>query len=158
MIIIDGYNLLWSIHKMGEDFEPISDVQLCQIVDRYLGLSGEKGEIVFDGAGPPDKREFDNLSNLEVVFSGRNSDADTIIEDKVTESTAPRRLTVVSSDRRVRKAARMRKVEVVKSDVFWGNLQKQLSRKKTVREPAAKRDGLSEGETEQWLKFFGLEQ
>jgi len=33
-----------------------------------------------------------------------------------------------------------------------------LSRKRTIKEPASKRQGISEGETEQWLKFFGLEQ
>jgi len=157
MIIIDGYNLLWSIQRESESFGPVGDVQLCRIVDRYLELSNEKGEIIFDGTGPPDKSGFDNLKKLEVVFAGRSSDADTMIEDKIAESTAPRRLTVVSSDRRVRKAARGRKVMVEKCEVFWGNVQKQLSRKK-IQEPAGKRDGLSESETEQWLKFFGLEQ
>jgi predicted RNA-binding protein with PIN domain len=157
-IIIDGYNLLWSIHKMDEDFEPISDVRLCQIVDRYLELSSERGEVVFDGTGPSDKSGFDSLSRLEVFFAGHNNDADTLIENKIKESTAPGRLTVVSSDRRVRKAARARKVTSVRSEIFWTNVLKQLDRKKTIKEPAAKRDGLSESETEQWLKFFGLEQ
>jgi len=46
----------------------------------------------------------------------------------------------------------------VKSEVFWNNLQKQLSRRKGIREPAAKRQGLSDSETKQWLEFFGLEQ
>jgi hypothetical protein len=47
---------------------------------------------------------------------------------------------------------------VVKADVFWTDVQKQLSRRKTIKEPSGKRWGLSESETEQWLKFFGLEQ
>jgi len=157
-VIIDGHNLLWSIQKISENFGPVSDVGLCRIVDRYLELSSENGEIIFDGIGPPDKSGFDNLNKLEVIFSGRNSDADTVIEGKVAESTAPGRLTVVSSDRRVRKAARTRKVTVIKSEVFWGNVQKRLSRRRMIKEPAAKRDGLSESETKQWLKFFGLEQ
>jgi len=157
-VIIDGYNLLRSIQKAFEDFESITAVQLCQIVGRYLKLTGEKGEIVFDGTGPPDKSRFDNISNLEVFFAGLGSDADTVIEDKIKASTAPKRLTVVSSDRRVAKAALARKATAVKSQVFWNNLQKQLSRKKIIKEPAAKHRGLSESETKQWLKFFGLEQ
>jgi len=156
-IIIDGYNLLRSVQKGSEDFESLSDIQLCQIVDRFLKLTGEKGEIVFDGIGPRDKSRFDNISNLEVFFAGVGSDADTVIEDKIKASTAPRRLTVVSNDRRIAKAARARKATAVKSQVFWNNLQKQLGRKRTVREPAEKRTGLSESETKQWLKFFGLE-
>ena len=157
MIIIDGYNLLWSVQK-AEEFESITDLQLCYIVGRYLKLAGEKGEIVFDGKGPPDKTGFDNISNVEVSFAGLATDADTVIEDKIRANTAPRRLTVVSSDRRLRAAARARKAVAVKSEVFWTNLQKRLSRGRTIKEPPAKRWGLSESETEQWLKFFGLDQ
>jgi predicted RNA-binding protein with PIN domain len=158
MLIIDGHNLLHSIQQTGEDSEPISDVQLCRILSGYLKLTDEKGEIVFDGTGPRDKSGFDNISNLEVFFAGLGSDADTVIEDKIKASTAPRRLTVVSSDRRLRDAARARKATAVKSEVFWNNLRRQLRRKKTFKEPAAKRRGLSESETKQWLEFFGIEQ
>jgi len=158
MIIIDGYNLLHSIRKVDEGHESISDVALCKFIGRYLKQIGEAGEIIFDGTGPRDKSGFDNISNLEVFFAGLGTDTDTIIEDKIKIDTAPKRLTIVSSDRRLRKAAQARKATVVKSEVFWNNLQKQLSRKKGVREPAAKRQGLTDGETKQWLEFFGLEQ
>jgi len=157
MIIIDGHNLLHAIKK-GEDAQTISETQLCRVISRYLKLTGEKGEIIFDGTGPADKSGFDNISNLEVLFSGRNSDTDTVIEDKIRADTAPKRLAIVSSDRRLRKAAQVRKATAVKSEVFWAGLEKQLSRKRPAEEPAAKREGLSESETRQWLKFFNLEQ
>ncbi len=156
-LIIDGYNLLHSICKANEDSDSISDVQLCRIVDIFLTQTGQKGEIIFDGTGPPDKSIFDNMSKLEVFFAGPGRDADTVIENKIKASTDAKRLTVVSSDRRVLQAARTRKAAAIKSNVFWDNLQKQLSRKKTAREPAEKHRGLSESETKQWLKFFGLE-
>ena len=158
MVIIDGYNLLHAIHKAEEDSESISDVALCRIIGGYLKQIGEAGEIIFDGTGPRDKSGFDNISNLEVFFAGLGTDTDTIIEDKIKVNTAPKRLTIVSSDRRLRKAAHARKATAVKSDVFWSNLQKQLSRKKGIREPAAKWQGLTDSETKQWLEFFGLEQ
>jgi len=160
MIIIDGNNLLHAIRKVdeGQGSESISDVALCRIIGRYLKQIGEAGEIIFDGTGPRDKSGFDDISNLEVFFAGLGTDTDTIIEDKIKINTAPKRLTIVSSDRRLRKAAQARKATVVKSEVFWNNLQKQLSRKKGFREPAAKRQGLTDGETKQWLEFFGLEQ
>jgi len=158
MVIIDGHNLLRAIQKVDEDSESLSDVGLCQIISRYLKQIGEKGEIIFDGTGPRDKSGFDNISNLEVFFAGLSSDADTVIEDKIRASTAPRRLTVVSSDRRLRDAARVRKAASVKSQVFWDNLRKQLKRKKTIKEPPAKRRGLTESETRQWLKFFDLDE
>ena len=156
-LVIDGHNLLWSIHKPGEDHDHISDIQLCHLLARYLKLTGETAEIIFDGTGPSDKSAFDNISGLEVVFAGLSTDADTVIEDKIKANTAPKRMTVVSSDRRLRAAARARKATTVKSEVFWSNLQKRLSRKEPVREPSAKRIGISKSETEQWLKYFGLD-
>ena len=158
MYIIDGNNLLHAIYKTSGETETISDVGLCRVVSRLFGLTGEKGEIIFDGTGPPDKTGFDNIVNLEVSFAGARSDTDTVIEAKIKASTAPRGLTIVSSDRRLRKAARARKATSVKSEIFWVDLQKQLTRKKGVEEPAAKRQGISMSETKQWLEFFGLEQ
>ncbi len=157
-LIIDGNNLLHSIQKSGEDFGSLTAGRLCRIISRYLRLTGEKGEIVFDGAGPPDKSEFDNISDLEVFFSGRATDADTVIEHKIRISTAPKRLTVVSSDRRLRSAARTRKAAAVKADAFWNDVEKQLSRKKKAKEPPEKRRGLTDGETQKWLEFFGIER
>lgn len=158
MIIIDGHNLLHSIVKVDHDSEPTSDVQLCWVISRYMKAVSENGEIVFDGTGPRDKSGFDNIAHLEVFFAGLGTDADSVIENKIKASTAPKRLTIVSSDRRLRNSARSRKATSVKSEVFWGNLQKQLRRKKPVREPEAKRTGLTESETKQWLEFFGIEQ
>ncbi len=158
MIIIDGHNLLHSIVNISEEAGSINDVQLCWIVSKYLKVIREKGEIIFDGTGPRDKSGFDNIANLEVLFAGLGTDADTVIENKIKANTAPKRLSIVSSDRRLRDAARARKATAVKSEIFWDNLQKQLKRKKPVKEPEAKRVGLSESETKQWLEFFGIEQ
>ncbi len=157
MFIIDGHNLLHSVDK-DDGSESISDVQLCRIIGSYLKLTGQNGKIIFDGTGPPDKSGFDSIGNLEVFFAGSGTDADTVIEDKIIANSAPKRLKIVSSDRRLRKAARARKATSIKSEVFWNNMQKQLSRKKMAKEPAAKRRGLSESETTQWLEIFGLEQ
>jgi predicted RNA-binding protein with PIN domain len=158
MIIIDGHNLLHSIVNISEEAESINDVQLCWIISRYLRAIRKQGEIIFDGTGPRDKIHFDNIANLEVCFAGLGKDADTVIENKIKANTAPKRLSIVSSDRRLRDAARARRATAVKSEVFWDNLHKQLKRKKPVKEPEAKRVGLSESETKQWLEFFGIEQ
>ncbi len=158
MYIIDGHNLLYAILKMDEFFEPVTDVQMCRLIDKYLQITSQKGELVFDGAGPSDKSAFDNMIYLEVFFAGIGSDADTVIEDKIKANSAPRRLVIVSSDRRLRKAANARKAVSVKSEEFWININKQLNKKRPPREPGAKRQGLSESETEQWLDIFGINQ
>ncbi len=158
MFIIDGHNLLYAIPKIDEGAAIINDVQLCRTISNYMKLTGQSGEIIFDGTGPPDKSAFDNINGLEVSFSGLGTDTDSVIEDKISASTAPKRLIIVSSDRRLRKAARTRKAASVKSEKFWTNVNKQLNRKRPKKEPGAKRHGLSDSETKQWLDYFGLEK
>jgi uncharacterized protein len=155
-LLIDGYNLLWAVQKRAEGVENIGDVDLCRILGKYLYLTRQTAQIVFDGIGPPEKNAFDNIRGLDVFFSGAASDADTVIENKIQANTAPRRLTVVSSDRRLRKAAQLRRAVSVKSELFWNDVCKTMSRRKKDNEPEAKRRGISEGETEQWMRFFKL--
>ena len=157
-VIIDGYNLLHAIQKSHEDHESITSEYLCRIINQYLRSTKEQGEIVFDGTGPRDKTAFDNLSNLEVIFAGIGTDADSIIENKIKANSAPKRLTVVSSDRRVRSAAKARRATSLKSPLFWEKIRKWSMRKRAFKEPQAKKNGLTESETKKWLEFFGLIQ
>jgi len=157
--LIDGYNLLWEVNKINSEYnESISDVSLCLSVDRFMELIGDKGEIVFDGIGPPDKAGFDGLRNVEICFSGTNTDADSVIESKIELNSAPKRLFVVSTDRRLRDSARSRKAVSVRSDEFWYMMDSQLSKKRKVNpEHKGKRAGLSDIETNQWMDFFGID-
>ena len=156
--IIDGYNVLRAIEKLSEEFEPVSDLRMCQQISRYLKSQGEKGQIVFDGIGPPEKAGFNYLADLEVIFSGTNTDADTVIEQKIAASTDPKRLVIVSSDRQVRLAAKLKKADVIKSVDFWHEVQKQLSRKRGIKEPDGKRSGINEAETDRWMEMFDLDE
>ncbi len=159
MTIIDGNNLLWALHERFDEREIVSEIDLCRVLSRYFSLMGEDGQVVFDGAGPARKDDFESVGNIEVVFAGFHKDSDSVIEEKIKANTAPRRLTVVSSDRRLRKAAVARKATAVKSEDFWEQVQNELRRRKPQkREPQAKKEGLSEGETEQWMDLFGIDE
>jgi hypothetical protein len=158
MILIDGHNLLWAVQGMADSPKGISDVGLCRFVGRYLLRIKEVGELIFDGPGPRDKTDFDNLEGIEVLFAGLGRDADTMIEAKIAANTGPRNLVIVSSDNRLRRAARARRAESVKSEDFWERVVRELERgSRWANEPDGKRLGLSDGETEQWLDFFGME-
>ncbi len=157
--LVDGYNLQKRIQKTDPQFETLSDTYLCKILSRYLKRIREQGQIIFDGIGPPDKTGFENLDNIEVVFVGRNTDADTVIERKIKANTAPKKLVVVSSDRRLRVAAAKRKAVGIKSEDFWPMVTRELGRRSKRRaEPRSKHDGLTESETDQWCDFFGLKE
>jgi len=156
-IIVDGYNLLRGVQKQYEEFENLSDSRLCKLLCDYLRRVGDNGEIIFDGVGPPDKMPFNNFDCLEVYFVGANTDADSVIEDKIIASSAPKRLVVVSSDRRIRSAASKRKAVSVKSDLFWLELVATLEKPhRKSPEPREKHDGITKGETDRWLDIFGL--
>ncbi len=159
MTIIDGDNLLWALRQRPEEREIATELDLCQALGRYFALTGEPGQVVFDGAGPADRSEFDQIANPEIIFAGFNRDADSVIEERLKVNTSPRRLTVVSSDRRLRKAAAMRKAAAVKSEEFWDQVRRELQRGRPRKpEPQEKREGLSESETDKWLEAFGLDQ
>jgi predicted RNA-binding protein with PIN domain len=157
--IIDGYNLLHSIDQTSEDWNEVGDIRLCHILGRYFKLIDEKGEIVFDGKGPPEKSRFENIERLEVLFTGLTTDADTVIENKIQSNSAPKGLVIVSSDRRIRRAAALRKATAMKSDDFWQAVIREMGRKRKKKaEPAAKRKGLNQSETKQWMKYFGIDE
>jgi predicted RNA-binding protein with PIN domain len=159
MTIIDGDNLLWALRQGLEEREITTELELCRTLSRYFALTGEPGQVVFDGAGPADRSEFDTIINPEIIFAGFNRDADSVIEERLKANTSPRRLTVVSSDRRLRKAAAMRKAAAVKSEEFWEQVRRELKRGRPRKpEPQEKREGLSEGETDKWMEAFGLDQ
>ena len=157
MLIVDGYNLLRAVQNLSEQTAGVADTQICQIINRYLGITKNRGAIIFDGIGPRDKSGFNNLASLEVVFSGRSKEADDVIEKLVLINSAPRSLTIVSSDRRIKAAANKRKATAINSIGFWLDMLKTIDKKsKKKSEPPEKYLGISEAETDYWLRLFGL--
>ena len=155
--LVDGHNLLWAIHHHDEHFAPVDDRALCRLLARYGRSMHDRVELIYDGVGPPDKGAFYGHRNLQVSFAGEGSDADTLIEHRVQTCTQPKRLVVVSTDRRVRTAARRAKATSVPSVEFWMRVLERLNRKRAAPEPSGKRHGVSKQETRQWLKTFGLD-
>jgi predicted RNA-binding protein with PIN domain len=156
MFLIDGTNLLWAIRDLDER-EITNELQLCQVIDGYLAATQQKGQAVFDGAGPIDREVFAGVRHLDIFFAGPGQDADSVIEGKILVDSAPKRLIVVSNDRRLRESAVHRKAKAVSCEDFWEQVQTHLHRNKPKRkEPPEKRQGLSDGETDQWMELFGL--
>jgi hypothetical protein len=155
--LIDGNNLLGVILGHDEDFAPVTDAQLCGDISRYLAGRGASGELVFDGSGPHNKAPFHCLRALDVCFAGTGSDADTVIESKLHACPQPRRMVVVSDDRRLRGAARSYRARSLRCLDFWPRVVAFKTRRPGPSEPAGKRHGLSDRETREWMESFGLE-
>ena len=155
-LLIDGYNLLRAAENQPGS-EGINDFELCRMLESYLRQNSESGVIVFDGTGPPNKSGFGSPRSLKIRFSGKLSDADTVIIRIIKENTAPKRLVVVSSDRQIRDAASKRKAVSLASLDFWCDMLAFLNRRRRNSEPRAKRAGLTDGEAQSWMKFFDMD-
>ena len=92
-----------------------------------------------------------------VLAKYQSSQLQRYIEEKIEEYSAPKNMVVVSTDRRIRRAATRRKSTSVTSDLFWLSMIEQLDRKKPTPMPKEKRHGLTESETDQWMDEFDLD-
>ena len=157
-ILIDGYNLLWALKKM--DDPALTRARMLNMVHASASLMKNPTVVVFDGCIPKDWSGPRQTSWVELIFSGPNQTADACIMERISGNSAPRRLTVVSSDREIRRAARKRRAISLPSETFAKSvcdLAEAAAAPHNV-EPAAKRTGLSPGETEPWLRLFGLDK
>ena len=152
--LIDGNNLMHTLRKVGV---AVDSDGLCEFLSE-LARRGSSVCVVFDGPARPTRVQAGDLP-LQAVYSGRRK-ADDLILEGIEADTAPRRLTVVSTDRQIRRAARRRRCKTVTSDDFVVTLRRTLygRPKKRRTEPPEKRNGLGPEQRRAWLKEFGIDQ
>ncbi|MHC4562238.1 MAG: NYN domain-containing protein [Planctomycetota bacterium] len=155
--LIDGNNLLHAMLEIGPE---VGRASLCAMLGKLIE-PGERICVVFDGPSPPEglRQQIDD-TGVEAVYS-LDRPADDIVCQRVDDDTAPRRLSVVSSDREIRRHASRRKCQIIVSDEFARFLLRRLAerqRQSQSAEPPEKRHGLGEDQTtDDWLDFFGLD-
>jgi hypothetical protein len=91
-------------------------------------------------------------------YAGPRLSADELILQLVSESSAPRKLLVVSSDRAIGVLARRRRCRVIDSDTFLSQLAHDVARSLKATDKDARRpdEALGKEEVEQWLDHFDL--
>ncbi|MGA2798943.1 MAG: NYN domain-containing protein [Thermoguttaceae bacterium] len=162
-IIIDGYNLLYMAGILGEGRGPrsleLSRLALLNfLAESLLPREIAKTIVVFDAKDAPwGAKNVLEHRGIAVQFASRWPDADCLIEELIRLDSAPRRLTVVSSDHRLQRAARRRKAKAVDSDVWYNELvQKRLARRKTQSTtPERPAVPLLAEDVAYWVRQFG---
>ncbi|MDD4888547.1 MAG: NYN domain-containing protein [Phycisphaerae bacterium] len=160
MLIIDCNNLWYAAMIQGEPLNGISRTELVRVLDIYARRSGQQIVAVLDGHRPRGAAaSAEDYGGCRRVYA-ESRPADDVIAALVAESSEPRRLTVVSSDRDLIRAVRKRRVRVIESPVFAARMEGWLNRpvSRGGAEPASKRFGLggSGHSINQWLRYFDL--
>lgn len=159
-LLIDGYNLLNVTGIIGRGVGPGSLERARRALLNFLAESLDAGEaqrttVVFD-AGDDAPRQLPRRVNhrgIAVHFAARYEDADSMIEELIAADSAPRSLTVVSSDHRIQRAARRRRAKAVDSDRWYQETLRRRAAPTPAREtkPATP---LSPGEVQHWIDTF----
>ena len=161
-MIIDGYNLLHEAGIFGRNLGPRglerSRRGLLNFLVSSLGPRRlRQTVVVFDAHDPPVglPRTVD-YQGLTVKYAQDYENADALIEELIFQHSAPRTLTVVSSDHRVQRAARRRKAKPIDSRQWYVHCLRERREKGVTEQAPAKPQGdLSEAEVQFWLNEFG---
>lgn len=150
--LIDGHNL---IPKVGLSLNtPDDEAELLARLQRFCRLHRAHAEVYFDGA-PPGQAGIRRLGLVTAHFVHQDLSADAAIEAHLIKLGArAREWTVVSSDRRIRRAAQEAHATLLTSEEFARQIAISVeSKPKPVSSP--KNDTpLSPQEVEEWLRIF----
>ncbi len=151
-VVIDGYNLLFAVGRLG----PRSGRPALEGARRWLVQQLRQGAtavadvtVVFDGYG-----RAEAPGDVGVVFSQGES-ADDVIEELIRAEPAPRRLTVVSDDNRLKQAARRRGCAVSGCLDYIERLGEAPRGAAELPAEEAKPDAPAGEEAERWRQAFG---
>jgi len=165
-LIIDGYNVM---HLAGlarkaigaGDLERARERLLRKLHSQLSTNERKRTTVVFDGTDQPasGSRWFKRFE-MAVLFSPFGQEADDVIEELIRTHRDPRRLVVVSSDNRLKQAARSHRAGWLDADTFLCEIEHRSSATETETNspqvsPARPPENLSETEVQRWISEFG---
>ncbi len=165
-VLIDGYNLLHATGIVARGIGPGTLERARVALLGFLAASIEPEQlprttVVFDAAGrvPGLPREA-NHRGLKVLFAAGYADADALIEQLIRSHSAPRQLTVVSSDHQIQRAARRRRARAVDSGAWYAELvaRRRSASADMVETSARPPVPLLAEDVDYWLRQFGGEE
>src|SRR2546422_9742107 len=96
----------------------------------YAAMTRQKVTVVFDSHRRPDAEASEQtISGVEVVYSGRKTSADHVIERLLFEARASDEVTVATSDALQRDLALGRKIKTVSALTLKGQVDSVLARR-----------------------------
>lgn len=164
-ILIDGYNLMHAAGILGGGAGQGGLHQSRLALLNFIAETVPQAEIpqttvVFDASRTP-RGLPQRLTHrgLTVIFATAYPHADDLIEELIRADHAPRRLTVVSSDHRLQRAARRRRAKAVDSDRWC----EEMARRRAIFQPTEHETPVkppvpASSEVEFWLNQFDADE
>jgi len=156
MVIVDAYNVLMAEGTGGLD---LPDLEALAGRSRYA----KRGVVLVcdgtakGGSGGLRRAAGGVGAGVRVVAAGPGRDADSLIEAMLERDSAPKRVTVVSDDRRLRRAARRVRASWMGSRAFVDRIRRDAGAKGPAPLPAfATEVPLDRGAVGHWLREFGV--
>jgi predicted RNA-binding protein with PIN domain len=162
--LIDGYNVMYELGLMEKRFGPHGFQKararfLNRLAAAIGAVSALETAVVFDAREAPQHLpRSSTFKGMTIIFADDDEGADERIERLIAAHSAPKSLTVISSDRRIRQAATRRKARAMTADAFWQSLEQPRRASPvsptTSPEEKARLRGLSPEEAAEWLDAF----
>jgi predicted RNA-binding protein with PIN domain len=160
-LLIDGYNLLHASGIFGRGRGPGGFERSRFALLNFVAESMDESErttvtVVFDAAGaPPGLPASMTHRDVQVRFAKGYASADELLEELIRADSVPRKLTVVSSDHRIQRAAHRRRATAVDSDVWFHDAQRRRASRNLKSVPKVSPPGaVTADEVEYWLRQF----
>jgi predicted RNA-binding protein with PIN domain len=128
LLLIDGYNVIPPVAPPGRGADAnwlqYERQQLIERLSEHLSRRIRRRTcLVFDAHQPPrDRPSRFHANEIDVWFAVEYPEADDLLEEIIAKHSAPKRLAVVSSDRRVQAAANRRGATPFDSQVWFDRL------------------------------------
>ncbi|MBL8763572.1 MAG: NYN domain-containing protein [Phycisphaerae bacterium] len=172
MILIDAYNVLHVTGVLPPDLAGLDVPELAELMT-HSRFGQNECLLICDGVSPTNKGNFLASSEptghpgVRTVYAGAGRDADSLIESLIARSSAPRSIVVVSSDGRLKRAARKRRCTWISSERFLADLSARAiaaarrpggeRRHGADKGPMASQTPLGASAVRGWLAHFGID-
>lgn len=162
MLLIDTFNVLHVTGILPPDLAGLDIRGLA----RLIGTSrwhNQQTMLICDGTGGGVVRSRTLITPLEefprvvALFVGPGRDADTAMERKLEADSDPRRVLVVSSDNRLKAAARRKRADWLSSEAFLEALVRDAARPASRPEASRPDESLDAEEIGAWMRAFGFD-
>jgi predicted RNA-binding protein with PIN domain len=132
-LIVDGYNIIFAWPELAALAQvSLEDARagLISLLADYSALTRIRVTVVFDSHRREEgKATSENISGVEVMFSGKKASADHIIERLVYEARAADEVTIATSDAVQRDMALGKGVKTISAMLFKAQVSDALSRR-----------------------------